>query len=74
MIDIKNKSMGSNKSIATQVVQLDSPFNLRESFNKMIFATLGNQGDQQYKWIVHANSSHWFEQLEILLSEAYLIY
>lgn len=40
----------------------------------MIFATLGNQGDQQYKWIVHVNSCRWFEQLEILLSEAYLIY
>lgn len=75
VVDIKTKTVGSNKSLAEQMVELDGPIQLRESFMKFFIASCyeNEQQQQQQRWLNHANFSKWYEQIEIIISEAFLL-
>jgi hypothetical protein len=75
VMEIKNKTGSAVKSLAQKMIEMDSPSQLRESFMKFFMASCyeNETQQQQQKWLVHANISRWYEQIEILISEAFLL-
>lgn len=57
------------------MIELDGPLHLRDSFMRFFIASCyeNEQQQQQQRWLIHVNNSRWYEQIEILISESFLI-
>lgn len=64
-IEIKNKGIGSARSQASKMIELESLAQLRESFFS-IFRLASNNHDSA-KWISQMMGTKWYEQVGILL-------
>lgn len=64
-LEIKNKGIGSSKSLACRMVELEGLGQLRESFASLFRIAFHNH--ESLKWLANFNQTHWLEQLALLL-------
>lgn len=67
-IQIKNKGIGSSKSLATRVIDIQNLNQLRDSFYAIYRLAVTSHESQ--KWITQMIGTKWYEQVGLLLQEA----
>jgi hypothetical protein len=64
-LEIKNKGIGSSKSFACRMIELEGLPLIRDAFNSLYRITFNNH--ESLKWLANFNQTRWLDQIAILL-------